>query len=118
MNNSFAIVVPMFNEESGALHCIEAITHVLNQNPGSVLIAVNDASSDRTGEILQEAANRFPNLIIITHPKNLGYGAALQTGGRKALEEGYSAAIFMDSDLTNDPGFIPVFVERLTLGCD
>jgi len=117
--NSFAVVVPMFNEESGALRCLEEITHVLRTFPERTeLIIVDDASCDDTSNILREAKESFDQISVITHDHNLGYGAALQTGGRAAFQQGYEYVVFMDSDLTNDPSFIRYLINRLESGYD
>ena len=115
----FAVVVPMFNEELGAQHCIEEITRVLLESPHPTqLIVVNDGSSDHTGEILKAAGETNEVLTVIAHERNLGYGKGLQTGGRTALELGYEFVIFMDSDLTNHPRWIPHFVEQMGASFD
>jgi len=116
----FAVVVPMFNEEPGAENCVTQICGVLSALPGaeSTLITVNDGSRDRTGEILDRLAPRFPNLRVVHHPANQGYGAALRTGIDKAAEEHFDYALFMDSDLTNDPADIPKFVAQMEQGID
>lgn len=115
----FAVVVPMFNEEHGALRCIEEITRALQEWPDRArLIAVNDGSSDRTAEVLEAAAKENNRLTVVTHERNLGYGKALLTGGHKALELGCAFVVFMDSDLTNDPRFIRVLAEKMEEGCD
>jgi glycosyltransferase involved in cell wall biosynthesis len=44
------------------------------------IIIVEDGSPDRTGEVADELAAAHPNVRVIHHPKNLGYGAALRTG--------------------------------------
>jgi dolichol-phosphate mannosyltransferase len=117
--NSFAVVVPMFNEESGALRCIQEIIGVLRNFPQRTqLIIIDDASSDATGRILREAKEKFEELTIITHDRNLGYGAASQTGGHAALQQGHEYVVFMDSDLTNNPGFISCLIDRLENGYD
>jgi glycosyltransferase involved in cell wall biosynthesis len=118
-NESFAVVVPMFNEEAGARNCIDQITRVLREcSPGARLIAVNDGSSDHTPEILHSAAESNDVLTIVAHEKNSGYGQALQSGARRALQLGYGFVIFMDSDLTNHPRWIPRFVEQMRPGID
>jgi len=48
---------------------------------------VEDGSPDRTGEVADELAARHPNVRVIHHPKNLGYGAALKTGFTSARHE-------------------------------
>ena len=106
--SSFAVVVPMFNEEQGAERCVREIARVLATMPHhTALIAVNDGSSDGTATALQLAAAAEPKLEVITHPQNRGYGAALATGARHAAERGFDYALFMDSDLTNSPDDIP-----------
>jgi dolichol-phosphate mannosyltransferase len=118
-NESFAVVVPMFNEETGAQNCVDEITRLLREcSPGARLIAVNDGSSDQTAEILRTAAETNDILTVVTHEKNLGYGRALLTGGRTASTLGCDFVIFMDSDLTNDPRFIPIFAQKMDEGCD
>src|SRR4051812_41216330 len=109
----------MFNEEQGALRCIEEISRALQAWPGRArLIAVNDGSSDRTAEVLESAEKGNSILAVVTHEKNLGYGKALLTGGSAALQLGCAFVIFMDSDLTNDPRFIRILAEKMEEGCD
>ena len=81
-------------------------------------MVVNDGSSDRTGEILNRSATDVATLTVVHHQSNAGYGAALRTGARKAAADGYEYALFMDSDLTNDPADIPKFVARMQQGFD
>ena len=116
----FAVVVPMFNEEPGAENCVSEICGVLSAIPDceSKLITVNDGSRDRTGEILDRLAPRFPNLLVVHHPHNQGYGAALRTGAETAARAGFDYALFMDSDLTNHPSDIPRFVDKMREGVD
>lgn len=109
----------MFNEEQGALRCIQEITRTLHHFPGRArLIAVNDGSSDGTAEVLKSAKEENNALTVVTHEKNLGYGQALLAGGRAASALGCGFVIFMDSDLTNDPRFISVFAKKMEEGCD
>lgn len=116
---SFAVVVPMFNEEDGAQRCLDEISRALEEWPSRArLVAVNDGSADRTAEVLRSARQKHAGLTVVNHERNLGYGQALQTGGRAALELGCDFVIFMDSDLTNDPRFIRTLVEKMKEGCD
>ena len=64
------LVIPVFEEEpviAGVLHeALEVFPHI---------VVVDDASSDRSAKIAQEAG-----VTVVRHPINLGQGAALQTG--------------------------------------
>ena len=44
------------------------------------VIVVNDGSPDHTAEVLADLQSRYPNLRVVTHAKNRGYGGALRSG--------------------------------------
>lgn len=116
---SFAVVVPMYNEEAGAARCVLAICAVLEALPSrSALIVINDGSRDQTADVLAGVAPACPRLVQIDHHVNRGYGAAVQTGAREAAARGFDYALFMDSDLTNNPTDIPKFVTRMNEDVD
>ncbi len=109
----------MFNEERGVELCVRAVCKELRQLPNrSTLIAVNDGSRDRTGEILAGLARQENLLTVVNHERNSGYGAALRTGVEEAARKGYEYALFMDSDLTNHPADIPRFATNMDRGID
>jgi dolichol-phosphate mannosyltransferase len=109
----------MFNEQAGAEKCIRAISGALRSHrERNLLIVVNDGSSDRTAEELARVAPQLDNVLVITHEKNRGYGGALRTAALRAAEMGFDYAVFMDSDLTNDPKCLPLFVEKMRGGFD
>ena len=119
MLRSFCVIIPMFNEESGAEVCVRTVCPALAAIPyPSKLITVNDGSRDRTGAILDRLAPELPKLLVVHHAHNAGYGAALRTGIQKAAECSFDYALFMDSDLTNDPADIPKFVALMEQGID
>ena len=119
MLRSFCVIIPMFNEESGAEVCVRSVCPALAAIPyPSKLITVNDGSRDRTGAILDRLAPELPKLLVVHHANNAGYGAALRTGIQKAAECSFDYALFMDSDLTNDPADIPKFVALMEQGID
>lgn len=116
---SFAVIIPMFNEETGAEPCVRRVCEELSRLPQrNGLIVINDGSKDRTWEVLQRVAPEFDRLILVNHPENRGYGAALKTGIQQAGQGGFDYVLFMDSDLTNDPVDIPKFVDKMKEGFD
>jgi glycosyltransferase involved in cell wall biosynthesis len=116
---SFAVVIPMYNEELGAARCVRAVCAVLDRIPSRcALIVVEDGSGDRTFEVLRAAVGANPKLEIARHTRNSGYGRALLTGVRTAISEGYDYVLFMDSDLTNAPEDIPRFIPLMEQGVD
>lgn len=111
---SFAVVVPAFNEETGIEACVAAIDEVLGALPNRTrLVVVEDGSADRTLELLDGLERRHERLLVVRHPVNRGYGAALRTGAATAGELGLDYVVFMDSDLTNDPRSLPAFAAAM-----
>ena len=51
------------------------------------VIVVDDGSTDKSSQIIEEYANRNPCVRLVRHPKNRGYGAALKTGLSSAKKE-------------------------------
>jgi len=116
---AFAVVIPMFNEEAGAAKCVRRVCAELERVTGrNILIVVEDGSSDRTRAILERLTETEPKFLLICHPANQGYGAALRTGARRASELSFPYVLFMDSDLTNSPADIGRFAEEMKAGYD
>ncbi len=87
-----SIIVPTYNEEAAILSVISGLKEELN-NLGLEyeIIVVDDASSDKTADILRT----INEIKIIHHPYNKGQGASLKTGARNAI---YDWLLFFDSD--------------------
>lgn len=110
------VVVPMYNEESIARESIQTMLHFTGTLPPVVtLVVVNDGSTDNTELIIRNATTGLAEkrFTLITHPSNQGYGTALRTGIRYALENAYDYVLFMDSDLTNHPKYLKDFYEKM-----
>jgi len=98
------VVLPCFNEEKNLKPLIHSINEVLSPHLPYQIIAVNDGSYDRTGEILKNLSVDFP-VRVLKHPVNLGLAAALRTGLLAAVEEAFDDdfVVTMDSDNTHSP---------------
>ena len=64
------------------------------------IIVVNDGSRDHTAEVLAELEAVFPELKVVHHPVNRGYGGALRTGFTTATKE---LIFYTDGDAQYDP---------------
>jgi len=102
-----AIVVPAFNEEKTIEKVVQSI-----RGHGAVIV-VNDGSVDRTSEIAVAAG-----AIVLTHPVNMGYDAALNTGFKKAKKEHYNAVITFDGDGQHSAESLSVFIDELKKGTE
>ena len=90
-----SVVVPAYNE---ATTVIESIERVLAQPFVKEVVVVDDASTDETGQLLAGLGDA--RVIVLTHEKNKGKGAALRTGF--ALASGPYVGVH-DADLEYDP---------------
>lgn len=103
-----SVVVPVFNEEETVAQVLESLSKV----PLDLeVIVVDDASTDRTWEILQELrkSEPFNTYRYVRHERNQGKGAGLRTGF--ALVSGDLVTV-QDADMEYDPQDLPVLVHK------
>lgn len=93
-----AVLVPCFNEGDNAE---ETISHALKLDyPDFEVIAINDGSSDNTGEVLDRLAGRFEKLRVVHLAQNQGKAMGLQAG---SLLTDAEFLIGIDGDALLDP---------------
>jgi putative flippase GtrA len=93
---SLSVVLPAYNEEQVIATTVQAVLDTLTQQVGDFeVLVVNDGSTDRTGAIVAEISQRDQRVRLITHERNLGYGATLNDGFVATTKE---LTFFMDSD--------------------
>ena len=92
------IIIPAFNEQENIVNIITAIKELL---PRVDVLVIDDGSADET---VQRA--RGAGALVLSHPFNLGYGVALQTGYKFALEHDFEYLVQMDGDGQHDPKYI------------
>jgi glycosyltransferase involved in cell wall biosynthesis len=89
------VVIPAYNEESIIGH---VVAKVKESAPTVDVLVVDDHCSDATAQIARESGAR-----VVTLPLHLGYGTALQTGFKYALENCYDYVVQMDGDGQHEP---------------
>jgi dolichol-phosphate mannosyltransferase len=106
-----AAVVPAYRVEAH-------IRDVLGELPGylSEIIVVDDASPDRTAELVAAAAKRDRRITLLRHDRNQGVGGAMITGFRKALETGAQIIVKIDGDGQMDIRYLPEVLTPLIQG--
>jgi len=99
-----SIIIPTFNEEGAIAETIGRI-QALNL-PSYELLVINDGSSDKTAEVAEAVG-----AMVISHPYNIGNGAAVKTGIRSSKGR---VLLFMDGDGQHDPQDIPRLVSEIS----
>jgi glycosyltransferase involved in cell wall biosynthesis len=94
---------------------IRAVQAAAELTPDYEVVIVNDGSSDATAEVADELARTYPHVRVIHHPKNRGYGGALQTGIRSATKE---LIFYTDGDAQYDPAELALLWAQLTPDAD
>ena len=106
------IVIPAYDEEKNIGSLLKQIDDVLK---GKYLaVVVNDGSTDKTGDIVEEMASKYPIRCLHNVP-NQGLGITLRNGLKEAvkLSSKGDVIITMDGDVTHDPNYIPSMVEKI-----
>lgn len=102
------IIIPAFNESA---RIGEVVCRVREIVPDFDVLVVNDGSSDNSSQVARDAG-----ATVVSHPFNLGYGVAIQTGYKYALARQYDYAVQMDGDGQHDPASIPILLEPVLSG--
>ncbi len=106
-----SIVIPIFNEEDNIEPLLEELFPVLQKTQKRFeVICIDDASTDNSLSVLQNASRKYPELRIVRHKINSGESAAGATGFANARGE---IIITIDGDQQNDPADIPMLLKEI-----
>ncbi len=104
-----SIIIPCFNEEEQVRATIRYAMQT--QYPLFEVIAVNDGSSDRTAEILDELAAQYPKLRVVHLAENQGKAYALRAG---TMVSQYEFLVCIDGDALLHPHAVFWMMHQLT----
>ena len=107
-----SVFFPAYND-SGTIASlvITALQTARRLTPRFEIIIINDGSADRTAEIADELARTYPEVRVVHHPRNRGYGGALRSGFAAATQD---FIFYTDGDAQYDPMEMALLWERLT----
>ncbi len=111
-----SIVVPIHNEEPAILPLYDRLTSVLEslQKPYEIIF-IDDASTDRSFDLLANLVETDQRLKVIRLRRNFGQTAALSAGFDEAQGQ---VIISLDGDLQHDPEDIPALLKKIEEGYD
>jgi glycosyltransferase involved in cell wall biosynthesis len=116
MSRMLSIVIPVHNEEPSLLPLYDKLTEVLEsmRRPFEIIF-VDDASTDRSLELLANLVETDSRLKVVRLRRNFGQTAALAAGFHEARGE---IVVSMDGDLQHDPEDLPALVSKIEEGYD
>ena len=111
-----SVFFPAYND-SGTIASlvISALRTARTLTPDFEVIIVNDGSADGTADIANELARTYPEVRVVHHDKNRGYGGALRTGFETASRE---LVFYTDGDAQYDPAEMAVLWEAFNESVD
>jgi len=98
------IVMPAYNEE----RTIGGVLNAIKQEGYSKVIVVDDGSRDRTAKIAHSKG-----AVVVSHPRNMGLGAALRTGLETARKRNADCVVTFDADGQHDSKAVRKLSEAL-----
>ena len=114
--SSVSAVFPAYNDAGTIASMVLSACVALRQVTDNFeVIVTNDGSTDHTASILEELSSRCPELKVISHPTNMGYGCALRSGFSAATKDW---VFYTDGDAQYNPLELPALVSALQEGVD
>ncbi len=111
-----SVVIPIHNEERAILRLYDRLTDVLEAvTKRYEIIFVDDASTDRSFDLLANLVETDNRLKVIRLRRNFGQTAALSAGFDEARGD---VIVAMDGDLQHDPADLPALVQKIEEGYD
>lgn len=105
---NLSVLLPAHNEAANLKKSVSLLSNLLSSLVEAYeIIIVNDGSTDQTGEIAEALAKNHAFIRAFHHPKNLGYGPAIQTA---IAATQYERIFWTDSDLQFDYQELPAFL--------
>ncbi|VTS06032.1 glycosyltransferase family 2 protein [Tuwongella immobilis] len=112
---TLSIVIPIKDERENLAPLFGDILAALEHRLGWEVVFVDDGSTDGSFAVLDELANRYPQIRVVRLRRNVGQSAALQAGIDASRGD---IIVTMDGDRQNDPADIPLLVAKLEEGFD
>jgi dolichol-phosphate mannosyltransferase len=109
------IITPTYNERDN----LETfLAQVFAQMSDVHVLVVDDNSPDGTGQLADQIAANDSRVSVMHRAGKQGLGTAYLAGFRYALEKQYDIVFEMDTDLSHDPSFLPLFMRAIENGAD
>ncbi|HXG42898.1 MAG TPA: glycosyltransferase family 2 protein [Dehalococcoidia bacterium] len=114
--SGISVVFPCYNDGGTIASMVLAVRALLPRLAEDYeIIVVDDGSSDYAPQVLSQLSSLLPELRVIVHDRNRGYGAAVRAGLLAASKE---FVFYTDGDAQYDPRDLELLAAALTPGVD
>ena len=103
------VVIPTYNERESISELLREVRRVTDAH----VLVVDDSSPDGTAEAVAAVRAVDPAVHLLVRPQRLGLASAYLAGFDHAAREGYDVVFEMDADLSHQPRYLPVFLNRI-----
>jgi glycosyltransferase involved in cell wall biosynthesis len=111
-----SIFFPAYNDSGTIASLVIAARHAAAALTDDFeILVVNDGSADNTLEIANELADTYPEVRVVDHVKNRGYGGALRSGFAHATKD---LVFYTDGDAQYDPKEVALLWPKMTADVD
>lgn len=103
------IIIPTYNEANSVVGVIRSIPRTLAGVDEIEVVVIDDGSSDETAAKVKAETKA----VVVSHPRNLGVGAAFRTGVNYALVRRADLMVSLDADSQFNPADIPQLIKPI-----
>jgi dolichol-phosphate mannosyltransferase len=107
-SSDLLIFTTSYNERENIGQLIDQIAETV---PAADILVVDDNSPDGTWDVIQQKAERWPQLRAVMRPRKMGIGSAHKYALLYAMREGYETLVTLDADFSHDPKYIPALLQ-------
>ena len=113
--NPALVCIPTYNEQENVESIVRA---VLEADPRTDVLVVDDASPDGTGALADALARENARVHVLHRPGKAGLGRAYLAAFHWGLERGYQFLLEMDADWSHHPRYLPLLLDRAASEAD
>ena len=110
-NKKICVVVPAHNEETQIQKVIQTMPDYVD-----AIVVIDDASSDKTVQVVENEMKRVQKLHLVKHPNNQGVGGSIGSGYRWARDHDMDVTAVMAGDGQMDPDDLVKIIEPVVNG--